>query len=73
MIYLTKDVAFKPERMGSRFARCLGIAPKVRTTVIDQEIHDGTSHRPRHNAVALSLDKSENENPTEIGLDWNEV
>ena len=73
MVYLTEQMDVKSQVMGSRFARCLGIAPKVLTTVIDQEIHDGTSHRPRHNAVALSLDKSENENPSIIGLDWNEV
>lgn len=73
MIYLTEDVEFKPEHMGSRFARCLGIAPQVFPTVIDQDGHGDTSKMIKNNAVALSLDKRENENPTEIGLDWNEV
>lgn len=73
MVYLTQDMDFKSQVMGSRFARCLGIAPNVLTTDQYQEIRRDNSKMRHHKAVALSLDKSENENPSIIGLDWNEV
>jgi len=59
--------------MGSRFTRCLGIAPKVLVSDNYQEIIVGNQNSEQPPAVALSLDKSENKNPIQNGLDWNEV
>jgi len=59
--------------MGSRFTRCLGIVPKVLLNDNYQEIHDEKINSDQPASVALSLDTSENENPTIVGRDWNEV
>lgn len=73
MIYLTDSIDFKQQVMGSRFARCLGMAPKVLLNDKYQEIYEEELILEQPGAVALSLDKSENKNPTIVGLDWNEV
>lgn len=63
----------KPKVMGSRFARCLGIAPKVLLNDKYKEISEEEFISEQPVAVALNLDTSENKNPTNFGLDWNEV
>jgi len=59
--------------MGSRFTRCLGIAPKVLLNDNYQERLDWEKNAEQPPSVALSFDKGENENAIQNGRDWNEV
>lgn len=59
--------------MGSRFTRCFKMNPKVMTDHPYTFEYEGNTIFEHKKAVALNLDKSGNENPTIVGLDWNEV